>query len=96
MTQACSLYSFCSKTVSAGPIREGDLGKKLVLTSLSEAWKEKPTLPYDNEGQMICETIDILKICCLIHKHNINVQGRKNSLLAFSEEFFGLKKRPIF
>ena len=37
MTQACSLYSFCSKTVSAGPIREGDLGKKLVLTSLSEA-----------------------------------------------------------
>ena len=28
---------------------------------------------WDNKVQMICETIDILKIYCLIHKHNISV-----------------------
>ena len=36
----------------------------------------------DNNIQMICETTDILKSCCLIYTYNINVQGRKNNLLA--------------
>ena len=32
-------------------------------------------------NKVTCNYIDILKICCLIHKHNISVQERKNNLL---------------
>ena len=40
----------------------------------------------DTKVQIICETMDILK--AVWYKQNINVQGRKNAMLALSLKVF--------